>query len=172
MRFASQLLLIGLTSACNQAPPGPPVPTREQRLATAAAIDEANGYEVLTIGRSVREVLNVGAPSSILYMEDGTKLNVYTKDSTLTKVGDASFHGISMFFGRGDTLQMFRLQEQVDEATCQTAAEKLADLFGPGDPIRKNKLQWLGHNVMATWEYATIRGNAGCFVEFRAVNIR
>lgn len=158
--------------ACGSESSGPPVPDRAQRLETARLIDEQQGFEDFTIGRSIREVVNTGKPDSYEYVGGGVKLSVYRKANVKVKIGDVAFTRTALYFGRTNELQMYRLYEPTDRATCESAAQKLSEMWGLGAPKGPDALRWLGHEVMATWEHVPVRKRPTCFVEVRAVDMR
>ncbi len=170
---ASLLLAFAIAAGCgDDGTSGPPMPSRESRLETARKIDETRGFEVFTIGKHLDKVVNVGKPDSYVYIDGGVKLAVFRKTSTKVKVGDVAFTKVSLFFGRTEEMQMYQLSEPASRADCDTAAAKFTDLWGEGTPKGWNKKVWVGHEIQATWEHATVRGTPTCYIEVRAVHPR
>lgn len=151
---------------------GPPVPDREARLETAKLIDATPGFDPFLIGTHLSKMVNVGKPDAYEFFDGGIKLAVYRRARVKVKVGDVGFEKVSLYFGKTDELQMYRLYQPTDRAECESALDGFADLFGQPNPFNSDRFHWTGHKAQATWEYTTIRGTPTCFVEVRAVHFR
>jgi len=170
-RAATTIALV--LSACGgDTPAGPPIPDKDARIETAKLIDDLKGFEKFTIGQHLRKVVNVGKPDSYEYVGDGVKLAAYRKARVKVKVGEVAFEKVTLYFGKTNELQMYKLYQPTDRPTCDTAKTKFDELFGPGYPKNANKYTWTGFEVMATWEHVTVRGTPTCYMEVRAVIFR
>jgi len=153
--------------AGDASPDAPPTPTAEELAAVMAAVDMAGGPKGIALGVPQLRFGLLDTPTT-LYLEDGTRLQMYTKPRAPLALGPHSLQ-VSLGFDRPGTLRRVEARSKsLDAAGCDAVKAAVVEAYGPADPEGAG-FRWRGQSIYVRWSFAAENRQPTCLVTWDAV---
>lgn len=167
-RVALIAVLVAIGGCAGDASPdAPPTPTPEELAAVMASVDMAGGPKGIPLGAPQLKFGLLETPTT-LYLEDGTRLQMYTKPRAPMVLGPHSMQ-VSLGFDRPGTLRRVEARSKaLDAAGCDEVKAAMVETYGPADP-EGAAYRWRGQSIFVRWSFADENRQPTCLVTWDSV---
>jgi hypothetical protein len=170
-RLAQGLVRVGLLGALGCGGGGsdaPPLPTAEQLVEIAVAVDAAKGPDEARLGAPRSKFGLLDSPTT-LYREDGTQLRMYTKPRAPVSLFGKRF-AITLGFDRREVLRRIEYRSRdLDRKGCIEAGYELGLAYGLPSPEADGSQVWRGEKVYVRWSFADELREKTCLITWDLV---